>query len=83
MLFIFCMKLELDPQYYLGIDMHDKNNNCLCLVKKQNGITEFILADKHTDENAFKKEADRIAKFYDAAIIADKDSISKLKKQLE
>lgn len=72
------MVLELDPQYYLGIDMHDKNNNCLCLVKKQNGVKEFVLANKHADEAAFKKDVDRICEYYDAIIIADKDSINKL-----
>jgi len=59
------------PYYAMGVDTHDKNVLAYCLIRKINGVVDFLLCKTMHDENEFKQEVENLVKYFNADVFSD------------
>jgi hypothetical protein len=60
-----------EPQYYIGVDNYDKENNAYCLSRHWEGNIEILQSKVIKDEVEFEKEVENLSKYFNAKIIKE------------
>jgi len=65
-------------EYFIGVDMSDKQVKSFCLLKKVNGEPDYLIISKSTNIGLefnklkdFKKEVKYLAKYFNATIVGE------------
>ncbi len=60
-------------EYYIGVDVYEKDTSSYCLVRHVNGISEILLSKVLRDEKIFEEEVKNLAKYFNAKEIRSKE----------